>query len=94
MISATFLGWLATFLFTICYIPQIIKTFKTKSVEGLSFALLFIQFVANIVALWYATLISQPPLIIKYILGILFLLICMGVYIHVFRTGNGRDLKK
>ncbi|MSU73611.1 PQ-loop repeat-containing protein [Candidatus Kaiserbacteria bacterium] len=88
MIDALSLGWLATFLFTVCYIPQIIKTFKTKSVEGLSFALLFIQFVANIVALWYATLINQPPLIIKYVLGILFLIICMGVYIHVLRSSR------
>ena len=27
------LGWIATFLFTICYIPQIIKTYKTKTKE-------------------------------------------------------------
>ncbi|RJQ34484.1 PQ-loop repeat-containing protein [Candidatus Parcubacteria bacterium] len=79
------LGWLATFLFTICYVPQIIKTVKTQSVSGLSFWLLFIQFIANIVAFCYATLIAQPPLQIKYILALFFLLICMGVYIRVYR---------
>jgi uncharacterized protein with PQ loop repeat len=78
------LGWIATFLFTVCYIPQIVTTLRTKTVRGLSFSLLFIQFIANIVALWYATLIVQPPLQIKYVLGILFLLFCMGVYLHVF----------
>ena len=61
-IGRVVLGWLATFLFTVCFIPQIIKTLKTKTVEGLSFWLLFIQFVANIIALWYASLIAQPPL--------------------------------
>lgn len=82
---APFLGWLATFLFTVCFIPQIIKTLKTKTVEGLSFWLLFIQFVANIIALWYATLITQPPLQIKYILALVFLGICIAVYIRVAR---------
>jgi uncharacterized protein with PQ loop repeat len=82
---APFLGWLATFLFTVCFIPQIIKTLKTKTVEGLSFWLFFIQFVANIIALWYATLIKQPPLQIKYILAIIFVGLCIAVYIRVAR---------
>ena len=82
------LGWTATALFTICYIPQIIKTAKTKTVEGLSFALLFIQFIANIIALWYATRIAQAPLEIKYILGLVFLLICMGLYVQVYRRSH------
>ncbi|MDP3710180.1 MAG: PQ-loop repeat-containing protein, partial [bacterium] len=67
------LGWTATILFTICYVPQIIKNHKTKTVEGLSFLLLFISFIANIVALWYATLIRQLPLQTKYILALTFL---------------------
>jgi uncharacterized protein with PQ loop repeat len=67
------LGWTATTLFTICYIPQMIKTYKTKTIDGLSFRLLFISFVANIVALCYATLIKQWPLQVKYILAMVFL---------------------
>src|SRR3989338_1206049 len=77
------LGCIATIFFTVCYIPQIIKTAKTKTVEGLSFLLLFIQFIANIIALWYATLINQSPLVVKYILGLLFLAICITLYIKV-----------
>ena len=88
MITASFLGWVATFLFTVCYIPQIVKTIRTKTVEGLSFWLLFIQFVANIVALWYAALINQPPLQVKYVLGLVFLALCMVVYIRVFRLSK------
>lgn len=77
------LGWIATILFTVCYIPQIIKTSKTKTVEGLSFLLLFIQFIANIVALWYSFLITQTPLQVKYILGLIFLAICIALYMKV-----------
>lgn len=81
---AEILGWTATTLFTICYIPQIIKTAKTKTVDGLSFRLLFISFIANIVALFYATLIEQPPLQIKYCLALIFLAICLYLYLKVY----------
>ena len=85
MTLAMVLGWTATFLFTVCYVPQIYKTLKTKTVDGLSFWLLFIQFVANIVALCYATLIAQPPLQVKYVLALVFLAICIGAYWRVLR---------
>jgi len=87
------LGWTATILFTVCYIPQVIKTYRTETVEGLSFLLLFISFVANIVALCYATLINQRPLQIKYILAMTFLLLCISLYIQVWRKNNGQKNK-
>jgi len=74
------LGWTATILFTVCYVPQIIKTIKSESIEGLSFLLLFISFVANIIAFVYATMIEQPPLQFKYAAGLVFLSICMYLY--------------
>jgi MtN3 and saliva related transmembrane protein len=73
------LGWTATFLFTICYLPQIIKTIRTKTVDGLSIWLFRIQFVANIVALCYATLIDQRPLQIKYTLALILLAVVLVV---------------
>lgn len=81
---AQILGWTATFLFTVCYIPQISKTLRTRTVDGLSFWLLILQLMANIVALWYATLILQSPLQVKYTLALVFLLITIGVYLHVY----------
>ena len=87
---ASILGWIATFLFTVCYIPQIIKTYKTKTVEGVSFRLFGISFIANIIALWYASLIAQPPLQIKYILALIFLAICIAMYLKVFLSQRKR----
>ncbi|MEK7084477.1 MAG: adenylyl-sulfate kinase [Patescibacteria group bacterium] len=87
---AEILGWIATFLFTVCYIPQIVKTAQTKTVEGLSFLLLFISFIANIIALGYATLIKQPPLQIKYSLALLFLIICIGLYIRTIKIQRSK----
>lgn len=60
-----------------------VKTHRMKTVEGLSFRLLFISFVANIIALWYATLIKQPPLQIKYILAMVFVGACIYLYLRV-----------
>ena len=77
-------GWTATALFTICYVPQMIKTWKTKSIEGLSFRLLAISFMANIVAFCYATLIQQPPLQVKYVLAMVFLAPCIALYLSVY----------
>ncbi len=85
---AQVLGYIATALFTVCYIPQLIKTYKTGTVEGLSFLLLFISFIANIVALWYATLIEQPPLQIKYVFAMIFLAACIGLYLHTYRKST------
>lgn len=86
------LGWTATTLFTICYIPQIMKTYQTKTIDGLSFRLLFISFIANIVALCYATLIKQKPLQVKYALALLFLSICLYLYLRVY-FGNKQKLQ-
>ncbi|MBI5469884.1 PQ-loop repeat-containing protein [Candidatus Kaiserbacteria bacterium] len=82
------LGWTATALFTFCYIPQIYKTAKTQTVDGLSFWLLFISFIANIVALWYAFLINQAPLQVKYVGGLIFLGICLYLYWRVARSSK------
>jgi MtN3 and saliva related transmembrane protein len=82
------LGWTATAMFTICYIPQISKTCRTKTIDGLSFRLLFISFLANIVALWYAILIKQSPLQIKYILAIVFVGVCIFMYLKIYFLKN------
>ena len=84
------LGWTATTLFTLCYIPQIIKTYRTNSVEGLSFLLLFVSFIANIIALSYATLIDQKPLQVKYILAMIFLAACLVLYVRTWMDTAGR----
>ncbi len=74
------LGWGATILFTICYIPQIIKMEKTKKVEDISFLFFFIQFIANMIALVYAIMINQTPLVVKYGAALVMLLVVLYYY--------------
>ena len=76
------LGWIATILFTIMLFPQIVKTIRLKDTKGVSLFFFFIYLIANIVALIYAFLIKEPPLVIKYELGIVvsFFYIVLFVY--------------
>ena len=67
---AQILGWTATFLFSVMVIPQMIKTIKSKDTRGVSLLLFIIYLIANIIALIYAFMIAQTPLIIKYIIAI------------------------
>jgi uncharacterized protein with PQ loop repeat len=69
-----FLGWTATIMFTACYIPQMVKTIQSGTVDGLSVSLFVIQLAANLVALAYAILIAQPALVVKYALAIVMLM--------------------
>lgn len=72
------LGWIATVLFIVSYIPQIIKLKKTG--KYISIWLLVLSLLGNIVALVYSILISQPPLTIKYIFLITVLAISLFYY--------------
>ncbi|MBI1968613.1 PQ-loop repeat-containing protein [Candidatus Woesearchaeota archaeon] len=77
---AQLLGWIATFLFSVMIIPQMMKTVKMKDTRGVSVLLFVIFLVANTIALIYALLISQPPLILKYILA----MVTTGIYIGLY----------
>ena len=77
------LGWVATILFIGMVIPQFIKTYKRKSVEDVSIWMFLVALVANLVALSYAVLIKQDPLIIKYILGIFVTLAYIILWVRV-----------
>ena len=81
---AQILGWTATFLFSIMVIPQMIKTIKSKDTKGVSLLLFMIFLVANIIALIYAFMISQPPLIIKYILAIMTTVAYIAIFLFYY----------
>ena len=78
---AQILGWIATFLFSIMIIPQMIKTIKSRDTSGVSLLLFIIFLVANIIALIYAIMISQPPLIIKYIIAIVTTIAYIAIFL-------------
>jgi len=82
------LGWIATFLFSIMVIPQIIKTYRSKDTSGVSLAVFVIYLNANIIALIYAFMIKQQPLIIKYIVAIITTVIYIIIFWYYYRRKN------
>lgn len=84
MDTAQILGWIATFLFSIMIVPQIIKTIKSRDTSGVSLLLFIIFLVANIIALIYAIMISQPPLIIKYIIAIVTTITYIAIFLFYY----------
>ena len=77
---AQILGWIATILFSIMIIPQMAKTLRSKDTKGVSLLLFTIFLIGNIIALVYAILINEDPLIIKYIIAIETTLAYMIIY--------------
>ncbi len=61
---AEIIGYIATFMITICYIPQVVHTYKTKDVKGISLGMYCALSVG--VGLWlvYSLMLSLTPLII------------------------------
>ena len=83
------LGWFATILFSIMLIPQIFKTISLKDTKGVSLLLFVTYLIANIIALIYAYMINQSPLIIKYLIGIITAEIYLIVFIWYYKkNGN------
>jgi len=81
------LGWIATILFSIMLIPQILKTIKCKDTSGVSLLLFITYLIANIIAFIYAILICENPLIIKYIIGIITAIVYIFIYVYYRKNG-------
>lgn len=91
MDTAQVLGWAATILFSIMVIPQIIKTVRSKDTTGVSLLLFLIYLVANVIALVYAIMIDQAPLIIKYVIAIATTIayLCIFWYYYSLKKSRG-----
>jgi len=86
------LGWTATVLFSVMLVPQIIKTVRSRCIDGVSLFLYVIYLIANVIALWYAILINQNPLIIKYVIAIITTIFYITLYIRI-KTNHANSLQ-
>jgi uncharacterized protein with PQ loop repeat len=82
---AQWLGWIATFLFSVMYLPQIHKTIKLGSVKDVSLTMFLMNFIANVIALTYALLIDQKPLVIKYVIALVVIALYLVIYFKILR---------
>jgi len=74
------IGWLGAFLFALCALPQVIKTWKSKKAGDLSKAFLLMWLFGEILTLIYIITddilveITHFPLYVNYILNIIMVL--------------------
>jgi len=87
----SFLGWTQTVLFSILILPQLFKTVRVKKVDDISIWTFVIGLIANIVALWYAILIIQPPLIFKYVSGGILCALYIVFFLYYSHKQRKRD---
>ena len=64
MNTTTMLGFLAGLLTTISFLPQVVKTWKSRSASDLSLGMLFVFSVGVICWLVYGLLLQEMPMII------------------------------
>ncbi len=72
------IGYLGSFLSCITFIPQVYKTWQTKSAGDLSLSMLFIVLSSTVVWLIYAFALMLWPVIICN--GIMFFLVALLIY--------------
>ncbi len=87
---------LAAFFTMIGYIPQAIKTIRTKDTKGISFWMYFFTLIGVIFWLIYAFMISSIPMIFKNVSVIIFggiILWIKTVHLIRDREERGFDLK-
>ena len=64
MSTTTVVGFFAGFLTTISFLPQVVKTWKTRSASDLSLGMFSVFSVGVLFWLVYGFLIQEPPMII------------------------------
>ena len=67
----TIVGYLATVTGTCVMLPQVYKTFKTKSVEDVSWGMLIIYLFNGVFWLTYGLLLGATPLIVTNALALI-----------------------
>ncbi len=73
-------GWAGAFLFTVCAVPQVIKTWRTKKAEDLSMLFLLFWLGGEILTMFYIIVddvllkITHFPLYLNYIFNTILVL--------------------
>ncbi|PIF02305.1 MAG: hypothetical protein CR996_00575 [Draconibacterium sp.] len=84
MMAYETIGWVGNILFAICGIPQVIKTFKSKSVKDLSAIFLWMWFAGEVLTFTYIIIgdlktgILHFPLYFNYVVNIC--MVCFLIY--------------
>ena len=77
MNTTTMLGFLAGFLTTISLLPQVVKTWKSRSASDLSLGMFSVFSVGVICWLFYGLLLQEMPMILRNAVTLVLVLIIL-----------------
>ena len=75
-----FIGYIGAGLITVCLVPQVYTTYKTKTVEGLSLYFVILQILSSICYVVYGLYEQTLPIIISNGATIFFSIILITLY--------------
>lgn len=78
------IGYTAALLTTISFLPQVVRTIKTRLTRDLSFGMLFLLLVGNSVWLIYGLLSHQMPIIAANVVTLIFV-ITLFIYKTIYK---------
>ncbi|MEP0868739.1 SemiSWEET transporter [Trichocoleus desertorum AS-A10] len=84
----TTLGLIAGSLTTIAYLPQLIKTWKSKSADDLSWSMLITLCVGIVLWLVYGSYVHDIPVICANVVTLVLSSIILGLKIRYKRSGE------
>ncbi|MGF1536121.1 MAG: SemiSWEET transporter [Elainellaceae cyanobacterium] len=85
MDQITTLGLLAGSLTTLAYLPQLIKVWRSKSAEDISWAMLIILCTGILMWLIYGTYVHDVPVITANVFTLMFTSVILGLKVHYSR---------
>jgi MtN3 and saliva related transmembrane protein len=85
-------GWISGALFLISYVPQLIRTYKLKSVDDISPWMLALLACAYILGVIYGVLINSAPLTYNYLLGFNLILL-WGIMFYLYRDPRKDEVR-
>ena len=83
-----FVGWVGATMFSLCAIPQVVRTYRTKSASDFSWGFLGMWFWGEIMTFAYVLIknmnvgVYQYPLLVNYVFN--FVLLCFLIYAKAF----------
>lgn len=78
---AEVLGLVAAFLSTVSFLPQVFKTWRSKSARDLSFAMFSLMFTATALWLVYGIILNALPIILAN--GVILVLLTIILYFKI-----------
>ncbi len=84
------IGYIAGFLAMVTFLPQVIKTLRTKKANDISLWMLFLTLLANVFYEIYAILLSLTPVIIM--IGIMSIIVVVQIVLTFKYKNNKKNI--